>query len=176
MAYLTYRRAVILEREVGRRLASAFIHLLVLLLQGWNYSCIFFLPSPECSQPEPKQCYSMSGCSVGVYFWEGENRGRVMISCFSILGDFTCSPHVCHCYSAPIAALTQPPFTELAAVLSLIQVREIFLSCDKKACLWFAGESLDAVAMTSCCKNGAILSPSSKPMCIKGESAKVPFS
>lgn len=40
------------------------------------------LPSPECSQPEYEQCYSMSGYSAGVLFWEGEHKGRVMISCF----------------------------------------------------------------------------------------------
>lgn len=71
----------------------------------------------------------------------------------------SCGLLTCRCYNVPIAGLTHPPFTELIVVLSLIWVWEIFLSCDKKACLWFAGESLGTVAMTSCCKkNGAILS------------------
>lgn len=57
-----------------------------------------------------------------VFFWEGEHRGRVMISYVSILGEFMYAPHVCHCYSDPVAALTQPSFTELIALLSLIVV------------------------------------------------------
>ena len=81
-----------------------------------------FLPSPERSQPESDQRYSMSGCSAGVFLWEGEHRGEVVISCFSILGEFMYAPHVCHCYNAAIAALTQPPCTELIAVPSLIRV------------------------------------------------------
>lgn len=121
MAYLTDRKAVILEREVGRRLASACIFLLILLLQGWNYLCTFFSHLSAVNQSLKNHC-SMSGCLAGVFFWEGEHRGRVMMSCFFMLGEFMYVPRVCHCYNVPIAVLTQTPFTELTAVSSLIRV------------------------------------------------------
>lgn len=64
----------------------------------------------------------MSGCLSGAFFWEGEHRGRAMMSCCSVLGEFMYVPQECHCYNVPIAVLTQPPFTELTAVPSLIRV------------------------------------------------------
>lgn len=130
-----------------------------------------------------KYLCSVSGCLAGVFFWEREHRGGVMKSCFSVLGEFMFVPQLCHCYNVPTAVLTQQPFAELTALPSLIRVWEIFLSCDKKAYLWFAGQSLGTVAMTLCCKdkNDATLSspaktPNFKIKCIKCASAKLPFS
>lgn len=107
--------------------------------------------------------------SQGVYFLLGGEAQRVMVSCFSMLGEFMCVPQVCHSYN--IAVLTQQPFTELTAVPSLKWVWEIFLSCDKKACSWFAGQNLGTVAMALCCedKNNATLSsPAKTPNSIEG--------
>lgn len=90
------------------------------------------------------------------------------------------APCIYQCYNDPIA--TQPPCTEPIAVLLLIQVWKTFLSCGIKAYLWYAGESLVAVSMNSCCeKNAAVPSSpahtvTSKTMCIKGESATLLFS
>lgn len=121
MAYPTDRKAVILEREVGRSLASACIHLLVLLLQGWNYLCTFFSHLNAVSRSLKNLC-SVSGCLAGVFLWEREHRGGVTKSCFSMLGEFMYVPQLCHCYNVPTAVLTQQPFAELTAVPPLIRV------------------------------------------------------
>lgn len=97
-----------------------------------------------------------------------------------MLGELMLAPCIYQCYNDPIA--TQPPCTEPIAVLLLIQVWKTFLSCGIKAYLWYAGESLVAVSMNSCCeKNAAVPSSpahtvTSKTMCIKGESATLLFS
>lgn len=44
-------------------------------------------------------------------------------------------------------------------MLSLIRVWAIILSCDKKAWLWFAGQSLDTVTLTSCWKKSDAICP-----------------
>lgn len=56
-----------------------------------------FFSHPNAVSQSLKNGYSMSGCLAGVFFWEGEHRGRVMMRWFSMLGEFMYVPQVCNC-------------------------------------------------------------------------------